>query len=112
MCLEESYLPDVWKASSVVSVFKNVGEIPRLKNTALLDFSDIQYEFRSSHSTTDFLKVLLDRVSRALTRYEATRAAIFETYLKLHTNTYYILKIHICMFMYMHICEIVTKRKG
>ena len=105
-------MPDVWKASSVVSVFNNVGEIPRLKNTALLDLSDIQYEFRSSRSTTDFPKVLLDRVSRALTRYEASSAAIFETYLKLHTNIYYILKTHICMFVYMHICEIVIKRRG
>ena len=26
MCLKESYFPDCWKVSSVVPVFKNVGE--------------------------------------------------------------------------------------
>ena len=27
-CLKESYFPDCWKMSSVVSVFKNAGERP------------------------------------------------------------------------------------
>ena len=32
MCLEESCVPDCWKVSSVVSVFKNVGERSIAKN--------------------------------------------------------------------------------
>ena len=37
-CLKESCFPDCWKVSSVVSVFKNVGEGLQLKSTALLVF--------------------------------------------------------------------------
>ena len=32
MCLKESYFPDCWKVSSVVPVFKNVGERSTAKN--------------------------------------------------------------------------------
>ena len=32
MCLKESYFPDCWKVSSVVPVFKNVGERSNAKN--------------------------------------------------------------------------------
>ena len=32
MCLKESSFPDCWKASSVVPVFKNVGEGSTAKN--------------------------------------------------------------------------------
>ena len=32
MCLKESYFPDCWKVSSVVPVFKNVGESSAAKN--------------------------------------------------------------------------------
>ena len=32
MCLEESCFPDCWKVSSVVLVFKNVGERSTIKN--------------------------------------------------------------------------------
>ena len=32
MCLEESCIPDCWKVSSVVPVFKNVGERSIAKN--------------------------------------------------------------------------------
>ena len=32
MCLKESCFPDYWKVSSVVPVFKNVGERPTAKN--------------------------------------------------------------------------------
>ena len=32
MCLEKSCVPDCWKVSSVVSVFKNVGERSIAKN--------------------------------------------------------------------------------
>ena len=37
-CLKESGFPDCWKVSSVVSVFKNVGERSTAKTTALLVF--------------------------------------------------------------------------
>ena len=37
-CLKESCFPDCWKVSSVVSVFKNVGEGLQLKTTALVVF--------------------------------------------------------------------------
>ena len=36
MCLRESCLPDCWRVSWVVSVFKNVGKGLHLKTTALL----------------------------------------------------------------------------
>ena len=73
-CLKESYFPDYWKVSSVVPVFKNVGErstaknycpvsflsvvskvFEKLVNNGIVDhlekcgiFSDFQYGFRSS----------------------------------------------------------------
>ena len=37
-CLKESCFPDCWKVSSVVPVFKNVGERSTAKNYALLVF--------------------------------------------------------------------------
>ena len=37
-CLKESCFPDCWKVSSVVPVFKNVGERWTAKTTALLFF--------------------------------------------------------------------------
>ena len=74
MCLKELCFPDFWKVSSVVLVFKNVGEsstaknycpvsllsvvskaFEKLVNNSLVDhlekcalFSDFQYGFRSS----------------------------------------------------------------
>ena len=74
MCLKESCFPDCWKVSSVVPVFKNVGErstaknyrpvsllsvvskvFEKLVNNRIVDhlekcgiFSDFQYGFRSS----------------------------------------------------------------
>ena len=32
MCLKESFFPDCWKVSSVVPIFKNVGERSTAKN--------------------------------------------------------------------------------
>ena len=81
LCLKESCFPDCWKVSSVVPVFKNVGERSDPKNyhpVSLLSvvskvfeklindklvrhlesvglFSDFQYGFRSSRSTADLL---------------------------------------------------------
>ena len=79
--LKESCFPDCWKVSSVVPVFKNVGERSTAKNyhpVSLLSvvskvfeklvnnrivhhlekcdlFSDFQYGFKSSWSTSDLL---------------------------------------------------------
>ena len=38
MCLKESCFPECWKVSSVVPVFKNVGERSTAKTTTLLVF--------------------------------------------------------------------------
>ena len=98
--LKESCFPDCWKVSSVVPVFKNVGErstaknyrpvslrsvvskvFEKLVNNRIVDhqekcdlFSDFQYGFRSSRSTADLLTVVSDRIARAFNRSGATRA--------------------------------------
>ena len=90
-CLKESCFPDCWKVSSVVPVFKNVGErstaknyhpvsllsvvskvFEKLVNNRIVDhlekcglFSDFQYGFRSCRSTADLLTVVSDRIARA-----------------------------------------------
>ena len=97
----ESCFPDYWKASSVVSVFKNIGErstaknyrpvsllsvvskvFKKLVNNRIVDhlekcglFSDFQYAFRSSQSTADLLTVVSDRIARDFSRCGATGAA-------------------------------------
>ena len=97
-CLQEFCFPDCWRVSSVVLVFKNVGErstaknycpvsllsvvskvFEKLINKRILDhlvkcglFSDFQYGFRSSRSTADLLIVLLDRIARDFNRSGAT----------------------------------------
>ena len=102
-CLKESYFPDCWKVSSVVPVFKNVGErstaknyrpvsllsvskvFEKLVNNRIVDhlekcglFSDFQYGFRSSRSTADLLTVVSDRIARAFNRSGATRAVALD----------------------------------
>ena len=103
-CLKESCFPDCWKVSSVVPVFKNVGErstaknyrpvsllsvvgkvFEKLVNNRIVDqlqkcglFSDVQYGFRSSQSTADLLIVLFDRIGGALNRSGATRAVALD----------------------------------
>ena len=93
-CLKESCFPDCWKVSSVVPVFKNVGEgftaknyrpvsllsvlskvFEKLVNNRIVDhletcdlFSDFQYGFRSSRSTADILTVVSDRIARTFNR--------------------------------------------
>ena len=93
-CLKESCFPDCWKVSSVVPVFKNVGErstansncpvsllsvvnkvFEKLVNNRIVDhlekydlFSDFQYGFTSCRSTTDLLTVVSDRIARAFNR--------------------------------------------
>ena len=79
--MSRNFLPDFWKVSSAVPVFKNVGEsftaknyrpdsflsvvskvFEKLVNNRIVDhlekcrlFSDFQYGFRSSRSTADLL---------------------------------------------------------
>ena len=103
-CLKESCFPDYWKVLSMVSVFKNVWERSTAKNfhpVSLLSvvgkvfeklviikivdhleisglFSDVQYGFRSSLSTTDLLKIVSDRIARAFNRSGATRAVALD----------------------------------
>ena len=94
MCLKASCFPDFWKVSSVVPVFRNVGESSTANNyhpVSLLSvvtkvveklvinrivnhlekcglFSDFQYGFRSSRSTADLLTVVSDRIARAFNK--------------------------------------------
>ena len=103
-CLKESCFPDCWKVSSVVPVFKNVGERSTAKNygpVSLLSvvnkvfeklvinrivdhlekcglFSDFQYGFRSSGSTADLLTVVSDRIGWAFNWSGATQAAALD----------------------------------
>ena len=103
-CLKESCFPDCWKVSSVVPVFKNIGErstaknchpvsllsmvskvFEKLINNRIVDhlekcglFSDFQYYFRSSRSTADLLKVASDRIARAFNRSGATQAVALD----------------------------------
>ena len=104
MCLKESCFPDCWKVSLVFPVFKNLGErstaknyclvslfsvvskvFEKLVNNSIVDhlakygiFSDFQYGFRSSRSTTDLLTVVSDRIARAFNRSGATRAVALD----------------------------------
>ena len=104
--LKESCFPDCWKVSSVVSVFKNVGErstaknycpgsllsvvskvFEKLVNSRIVDhlerrvfLSDFQYGFRSSRSTADLLTVVSDRIARAFITSGATRAVALDIY--------------------------------
>ena len=104
MCRKEFYFPDCWMVSSVVPVFKNVGErstaknyhpvsllsvvskvFEKLVNNRIVDhlekcglFSDFQYGFRSSQSTADLLTVVSDRIAGAFNRSGATRTAALD----------------------------------
>ena len=102
-CQKESCFPDCWKVSSVVLVFKNVGErstaknyhpailsvvskvFEKLVNNRIVDhlgkcdlFSDFQSGFRSSRSTVDLLTVVSDRIGGAFNRSGATRAVVLD----------------------------------
>ena len=103
-CLKESFCQDCWKVSSVVPVFKNVGERSTAKNyrpVSLLSvvskvfeklvnnrivnhlekcglFCDCQYGFRSSQSTADLLTVVSDRIARVFNKSRATRAVALD----------------------------------
>ena len=103
-CLKESCFPDCWKVSSVVPVFKNVGERSTAKNYHLVSLlsvvskvfeklgnnrivdhlekcglvSDFQYGFRPSRSTSDLLTIVSDRIARVFNKYGANRAVAFD----------------------------------
>ena len=108
-CLKESCFPDCWKVSSVVPVFKNVGErstaknyhpvsllsvvskvFEKLVNNKIVDhlekcglFSDFQYGLKSSQSTANLLTVVSNRIAMAFNRSWDTRAValdIFEAF--------------------------------
>ena len=92
------------KESSVVPIFKNVGERSIAKNyhpASLLSvvskvfeklvnnridghlqkcglFSDLQHDFRSSRSTADLLTVASDKIARAFNRSVATRTVALD----------------------------------
>ena len=87
-CLKESCFPDCCKVSSVVPIFKNVGERSTVKNYCPVSlflwlvkslrnvafFPDFQYGFRSSQSTANLLAVVFHRIARAFNRSDATWA--------------------------------------
>ena len=101
--LKRSFV-DCWKVSSVVPVFKNIGErstaknycpisilsvvskaFEKLVNNRIVDhlkncglFSDFRYGFRSSRSTADLLTVVSDGIARAFNRSGATRAVALD----------------------------------
>ena len=103
-CPKVSCFPDCWKVSSVVPVFKNVGErstaknyrpvsllsvvskvFEKLVNNRIVDhlekcglFSDFQYGFRSCRSTADLQTVVSCRIARAFNRSGATRAVALD----------------------------------
>ena len=103
-CLKESCFLDCCQVSSVVPIFKNVGERSTAKNyhpVSLLSvvskvfekllnnrivhhlkkcglFSDFQYGFRSSRSTAGLLIVVSDRVARAFNRSGDNRAVTLD----------------------------------
>ena len=102
-CPKECCFPDSWKVSSVVPVFKNVGErstaknyhpvsllsvvskiFEKLVNNRIVDhvekcglFSDFEYGFRSSQSTTDLFTAVSDRIARAFNRFWVRHLALF-----------------------------------
>ena len=105
-CLKESCFADCWKVSSVVPIFKNVGErstaknyhhvsllsvvskvFEKLVNNRIVDhldkcglFSNFQYGFRSSHSTADLLTVVSDGIARVFGRSGTGRAVALDIF--------------------------------
>ena len=57
-CLKESCFPDCWKVSSVVPVFKNVGERSTVKNYHPVSLPSVSKAFQKlvNHRTFDHLK--------------------------------------------------------
>ena len=97
-CLKESCFPDCWKVSSVVPVFKNVGErstaknllvfflwlVKSLKNLWIVDhLENVAFFLISSMvlgllDQLDLLTVVSDRIARAFNRSGATRAVALD----------------------------------
>ena len=100
-CLKESCFPDCWKVSSMVPVFKNVGEMYTAKNyrpVSLLSLVSKIFEkfvnnriadhlekcglFQISSmffwSTTELLTAVSDRIARAFNKSGATRAVALD----------------------------------
>ena len=103
MYMKEPCFPDCWKVSSVVLVFKNVGERSAAKNyrlasllsvvsevfeklvNSLVDhlekcdfFSDFQYNLRCSQSTADLLTVVPHSTVRAFNKSGPTQAVALD----------------------------------
>ena len=90
MYMKESCFPDCWKVSSVVPVFKNIGEMYTAKNYRPVSFlpvvskvfeklfPDFQYDFTSFRSTVDLLTVVSDGIARAFNKSGATRAVALD----------------------------------
>ena len=88
--MKESCFPDCWKVSSVVPVFKNIGEMYTAKNYRPVSFlpvvskvfeklfPDFQYDFTSFRSTVDLLTVVSDGIARAFNKSGATRAVALD----------------------------------
>ena len=102
--LKECCFPDCWKVSSVVPLFKNVGErstakncrpvsllsvvskvFEKLVNNRIVDhlekcglFSDFQYDFRSSRSTAGLLSVVFDRIANFFNKSGTTRVVALD----------------------------------
>ena len=100
ICLKESCFPNCWKVSSVVPIFKNVGErstakkylpvsflsvvskvFEKLVNNRHFNhlekcgfFSNFPHGFEPSRATEDLLTFVSDRIVRAFNRSGATRA--------------------------------------
>ena len=100
-CLKESCFPDCWKVSSVVPVFKNVGDrstaknyrpvsllsvvskvFEKLVNNRIVDHLEkcglFSFFLRSFRSTADLLTVVSDRIARAFNKSGATRAVALD----------------------------------
>ena len=103
-CPKEYCFPDCWKISSMVLVFKNVGErsaakngrpvsllsvfskiFEKLVNNRIIDhlekcdlFSDFQYGFRSSRSTADLITVVSVRIARAFIKSGTIQAVALD----------------------------------
>ena len=76
--VEERSTAKSYSPGGLLSVISKVFE--KLVNNRIIDllekrglFSDFQYGFRSSRSTTDLLTVLFNRIAKALNKSEATQ---------------------------------------
>ena len=112
ICLKEFCVPDCWKVSLVVTVFKNVGEMSIAKtinNNMLLDhlekcdlYSDFQYGFRSSWATADLVTVVSDRIASTCNTSRATQVVAFDISKALtkpwHSDLLY--KLKACVFFF------------